>query len=25
VVTPNGKTAVHAWIAPGGTRSLWEE
>ena len=23
VVTPNGKTAAHTWIAPGGTRCSW--
>jgi gamma-glutamylcyclotransferase (GGCT)/AIG2-like uncharacterized protein YtfP len=25
VDTPNGKTAAHAWIAPGGTRRPWKE
>jgi hypothetical protein len=25
VQTPNGKTAAHTWIAPGGTRLPWKE
>ena len=25
VDTPNGKTAAHTWIAPGGTRLPWRE
>jgi gamma-glutamylcyclotransferase (GGCT)/AIG2-like uncharacterized protein YtfP len=24
VDTPNGKTAAHVWIAPGGTRAAWK-